>query len=183
MLLGAIIALQQTDLKRILAYSTVSALGTLVMLLGIGSKTAVEAAMIFLVVHSLYKGTLFLVAGIIDYQTGTRDVTQTGRTGAGAAANGRGYPPGRAFDGRAAPSAWFPEQRVGLRSNPGPGRLRHCINRRGFTGQWHYGGRGRFFVPEAVYRPARTNAAPSRPAKQTAALWLGQLCWAGWVCC
>jgi multicomponent Na+:H+ antiporter subunit A len=81
MLLGALVALQQTDLKRILAYSTVSALGTLVMLLGIGSKTAVEAAMIFLVVHSLYKGTLFLVAGILDHQTGTRDVTQMGGLG------------------------------------------------------------------------------------------------------
>lgn len=81
MLLGAVIALQQTDLKRILAYSTVSALGTLVMLLGLGSKTAVEAAMIFLVVHSLYKGALFLAAGILDHQTGTRDVTKLGGLG------------------------------------------------------------------------------------------------------
>jgi multicomponent Na+:H+ antiporter subunit A len=81
MLLGAIVALQQSDLKRILAYSTISALGTLVMLLGLGGKTAVEAAMIFLVVHSLYKGTLFLAAGILDHATGTRDVYQLGGLG------------------------------------------------------------------------------------------------------
>jgi multicomponent Na+:H+ antiporter subunit A len=81
MLVGAIIALQHSDLKRILAYSTVSALGTLVMLLGIGGKVAVEAAMIFLVVHSLYKGTLFLAAGILDHQTGTRDVNVLGGLG------------------------------------------------------------------------------------------------------
>jgi multicomponent Na+:H+ antiporter subunit A len=81
MLVGAVIALQHTDLKRILAYSTVSALGTMVMLLGMGSKTAVEAAMIYLVVHSLYKGTLFLVAGILDHQTGTRDITKLGGLG------------------------------------------------------------------------------------------------------
>ncbi|MCB0156086.1 MAG: putative monovalent cation/H+ antiporter subunit A [Anaerolineae bacterium] len=78
MLLAAYIAWQQTDLKRILAYSTVSALGTLMMLLGFGSHVAVEAAMVFLVVHSLYKGALFMVAGAIDHEAGTRDIRQLG---------------------------------------------------------------------------------------------------------
>ena len=78
MLLTAYIAWQQTDLKRILAYSTVSALGTLMMLLGLGDHIAVEAAIVFLVVHSLYKGTLFMVAGTIDHETGTRYITELG---------------------------------------------------------------------------------------------------------
>ncbi len=78
MFLAAHIAWQQTDLKRILAYSTVSALGTLVMLLGIGDEHAVKAAMVFLVVHSLYKGSLFMVAGIVDHETGSRFIDQLG---------------------------------------------------------------------------------------------------------
>lgn len=78
MLVGAYVAWQQTDLKRILAYSTISALGTLVMLIGWGSHTAIKAAVVFLVVHSFYKGTMFLVAGAIDHETGTRDITRLG---------------------------------------------------------------------------------------------------------
>jgi multicomponent Na+:H+ antiporter subunit A len=76
MVVGALVAIQQSDLKRILAYSTVSALGTLVLLLGLGTTIAVEAAVLFLLVHSLYKGALFLIAGILDQKTGTRDVTR-----------------------------------------------------------------------------------------------------------
>jgi multicomponent Na+:H+ antiporter subunit A len=77
-LLGAWLSWQQTDLKRILAYSTVSALGTLVLFLGIGSKFAVKTAVLFLLVHSLYKGALFMAAGAIDHETGTRDVRKLG---------------------------------------------------------------------------------------------------------
>ena len=75
MLAGAIFALAQTDLKRLLAYSTMSALGTLVVLLGIGTDLAVQAAMVFLIVHALYKAALFMVAGVVDKATGTRDIT------------------------------------------------------------------------------------------------------------
>lgn len=78
MVLGAIQALGQTDLKRILAYTTVSALGILVFLIGIGTQLAITAAITFLVVHALYKGALFLVAGAIDHETGTRDVRMLG---------------------------------------------------------------------------------------------------------
>jgi len=74
MVLGAIQALGQTDLKRILAYTTVSALGILVFLIGIGTQIAITTAIAFLVVHALYKGGLFLVAGAIDHATGTRDI-------------------------------------------------------------------------------------------------------------
>lgn len=72
--LGGYLSWWQTDLKRIMAYSTVSALGVLVLLLGIGTKIALEAAMLFLLVHSLYKGGLFMAAGAIDHAMGTRDV-------------------------------------------------------------------------------------------------------------
>lgn len=78
MLVGAGVAILQTDLKRILAYSTVSALGTMVLLIGIGTKLAVMSAMLFLIVHSLYKGGLFLVAGAVDHSTGTRDIDRLG---------------------------------------------------------------------------------------------------------
>ena len=78
MLTGAVLALAQRDLKRLLAYTTVSALGTLMLLLGLGTTLAAQAAMVFLVVHSLYKGALFMIAGGIDHETGTRDVTRLG---------------------------------------------------------------------------------------------------------
>lgn len=78
MLAGAAMATGQTDLKRILAYTTVSALGIMVFLIGSGGKYAITAAITFLLVHSLYKGALFLVAGAIDHETGTRDIRQLG---------------------------------------------------------------------------------------------------------
>ena len=75
MLLGGALAFIQTDMKRLLAYTTINALGTLVFLLGIGTPVAIQAAVIFFLVHSLYKGSLFLTAGIVDHETGSRDVT------------------------------------------------------------------------------------------------------------
>jgi multicomponent Na+:H+ antiporter subunit A len=74
MLLGATLALRETDLKGVLAYSTLTALGTLVALLGLSLPEAVKAAVVFLVVHSLYKAGLFLVAGSVDHATGSRDI-------------------------------------------------------------------------------------------------------------
>lgn len=78
MLASAYQALYQTDLKKVLAYSTVSVLGTLTMLIGLGDKLAIKAAMVFLMAHVLYKAALFLVAGSIDHETGTRDIRQLG---------------------------------------------------------------------------------------------------------
>lgn len=78
MVTGAVSAVLATDIKRILAFSTISALGTLVFLLGIGSPAAVQAAMVFLLAHALYKASLFMVGGIIDHETGTRDVERLG---------------------------------------------------------------------------------------------------------
>ena len=73
---GGFMALVQRDIKRMLAYSTISVLGLLIMMLGIGSEAAVKAAMIYLLAHALYKATLFLCAGAIDHETKNRDITR-----------------------------------------------------------------------------------------------------------
>ncbi len=78
LVIGALLAVRQTDLKLMLAYTTMSSLGLLVMLTGFGAPYAIEAAVLYLVAHSLFKGALFMVAGIIDHETGTRDVTRLG---------------------------------------------------------------------------------------------------------
>jgi len=75
MLMGAVWAIFQSDLKKMLAYTTVSALGIMILSIGIGTPAAVQAAMIFMFAHALYKGGLFLVAGNVTHATGTRDVT------------------------------------------------------------------------------------------------------------
>ena len=71
-LIGSLHAVRQSDLKKVLAYTTVMALGILVMFLGGKTTPSLTAAMTFLLVHSIYKSGLFLVVGIIDHQTGTR---------------------------------------------------------------------------------------------------------------
>lgn len=76
MLYAAFHTLFRTDLKGILAYSTISVLGILVFLIGIGTTTALHAAVVFIVVHALYKAALFLITGIIDHETGTRNITK-----------------------------------------------------------------------------------------------------------
>jgi multicomponent Na+:H+ antiporter subunit A len=76
MLYAAVHSLFRIDLKGILAYSTIAALGLLVFMIGIGTEKALLAAAIFILTHALYKATLFLITGIIDHETGTRDVTR-----------------------------------------------------------------------------------------------------------
>lgn len=78
MLIGGVMALLRNDLKQILAWSTVSALGTLTLLLGLGSVVATTAAMLFLLVHALYKSALFLAVGAVDHGAGSRDISQLG---------------------------------------------------------------------------------------------------------
>jgi multicomponent Na+:H+ antiporter subunit A len=66
--------IRERDLKRILAWSTVSALGTMVMLIGLPGPEAAMALIAFVLAHALYKAPLFFVAGNIDHCTGTRDI-------------------------------------------------------------------------------------------------------------
>lgn len=92
LLYGSLNAVRQTDLKALLAYSTISQLGLIMSLLGIGSAAlyfglgdesafyavAILAAIFHLVNHSTFKGSLFMVVGIIDHETGTRDIRRLG---------------------------------------------------------------------------------------------------------
>jgi multicomponent Na+:H+ antiporter subunit A len=69
-LIGAIMALGQHVLKRLLAYTTVSALGAMVMLLGVGTSYTIKAMAAFVIAHAFYKATLFMIAGGITHETG-----------------------------------------------------------------------------------------------------------------
>lgn len=71
---AAVLALRERDLKRILARSTVSALGTMTLLIGLPSAGAGLAVAAFMFAHALYKAPLFMVAGNIDHATGTRNI-------------------------------------------------------------------------------------------------------------
>jgi len=89
---GAFMAIRQFDLKALLAYSTISQLGLIMSLLGIGSLAlhtnyeaqamlfsgAILAAVFHLFNHSIFKGSLFMVVGILDHETGTRDIRKLG---------------------------------------------------------------------------------------------------------
>ena len=78
MFMGTVLALRASDLKRVLAYSTVVSLGTLVTLIGLPHPMAATAMVTFLLAHALYKACLFMVAGIVDHAAGTRDATRLG---------------------------------------------------------------------------------------------------------
>ena len=73
MVLGAVLAIRERDLKRLLAYSTVSALGWMVMLAGFGTSDAMKALAVTIIAHAAYKAALFMTAGTIDHEAGTRD--------------------------------------------------------------------------------------------------------------
>lgn len=74
MLVGAFLAAFQHDLKGLLAYSTISHLGLITCLLGIGTPLAVVAAIFHTINHATFKASLFMAVGIIDHETGTRDL-------------------------------------------------------------------------------------------------------------
>ena len=73
---GALLAYRQTILKRLLAYSTVSALGIMMLSLGIGTSAGVKAALTFLVAHALYKSALFLSSANLTLATGSKDAEE-----------------------------------------------------------------------------------------------------------
>jgi len=78
LLWGAIVALKHTDMKQVLAQTTIASLGLLVLLLGLGTEAATMAVGAYFIAHALYKAGLFLVTGILDHGTGTRDITALG---------------------------------------------------------------------------------------------------------
>ncbi|MDG9922815.1 MULTISPECIES: monovalent cation/H+ antiporter subunit A [unclassified Pseudomonas] len=74
LLIGAVLALFQHDLKGLLAYSTISHLGLIVLLLGMDSQLSNVAAVFHIINHATFKASLFMAAGIIDHETGSRDM-------------------------------------------------------------------------------------------------------------
>jgi len=78
MLYAAFQTLFNVDMKSILAYSTISALGVIVFLIGVGGKYALGAAIVFIMAHALYKATLFMLTGIVDHQTHSRNIVELG---------------------------------------------------------------------------------------------------------
>jgi multicomponent K+:H+ antiporter subunit A len=78
MLIGALFALRQQDLKGMLAFSTISMLGALVALIGLPDAAGLKAAMVGVLAHALYKCALFLVVGAVDHAAGTRNIFELG---------------------------------------------------------------------------------------------------------
>ena len=74
LLLGAFAAMFQRDMKGVLAYSTISHLGLITLLLGMNSRLALVAAIFHMMNHATFKASLFMAAGIVDHETGTRDL-------------------------------------------------------------------------------------------------------------
>ena len=74
LLLGAYVAMFQNDLKGLLAYSTISHLGLITLLLGLNSPLAAVAAVFHILNHATFKASLFMAAGIVDHESGTRDI-------------------------------------------------------------------------------------------------------------
>lgn len=78
LLVGAYAATFQRDMKGVLAYSTISHLGLITLLLGMNSTLALVAAVFHMLNHATFKASLFMAAGIVDHETGTRDLKKLG---------------------------------------------------------------------------------------------------------
>jgi multicomponent Na+:H+ antiporter subunit A len=174
---GALLSIGQSDLKRLLAYSTIMALGILTMFLGGQTTPAVTAAVTFLLVHALYKSALFLVVGIIDHETGTRDVADlsglirdmpiTGVGASAAAMSMAGFPLFLGFIGKeimykgALTETMFPAfaTTIALTSNALMTAAAGILLVRTFFG--------------------RPRATPRPPHEPPIGMWLGPLCIAG----
>lgn len=76
--MGAFFAIFKEDLKGLLAYSTISHLGLIMCLIGIGTPLAIAAAIFHIINHATFKAALFMIAGVIDHETGTRDLRKLG---------------------------------------------------------------------------------------------------------
>ncbi len=112
MLLGAVRAMRQLDIKVLLAHGTVSQLGLLVTVLGIGTHASMQAGLTLLAAHAVFKAALFMVVGAVDRSTGTRDLRELGglarrmpmaaTAAVVAAASMAGIPPAIGFLGKEA---------------------------------------------------------------------------------
>ena len=146
MLVGAGRAMIETDLKRVLAYSTISALGILMLLFAIGTPAAVTAGLAYLLAHACYKGALFLVAGAVEHETGTQGCLDAGGP---AAHNARR---------RLLPPAWRLHRWRGFRCSVGSSRRSSCTTR---SGVLLFRGHGAWF---SLPPPSPRACASERPA-------------------
>lgn len=78
MFIGAFLAMGQRDLKRVLAFSTMSTMGTMVLLIGMDIPMSLKAALLLFIIHALYKSALFMAAGVIYKSTGTQNIHRIG---------------------------------------------------------------------------------------------------------
>ncbi|MCD2262746.1 DUF4040 domain-containing protein [Dietzia aurantiaca] len=76
--MAAVFALQKTDLKQLMAYSTVSQLGWIIATIGIGTQAALAAAALHTLAHALFKSGLFMLVGVVDHEAGSRDIRDLG---------------------------------------------------------------------------------------------------------
>jgi multicomponent Na+:H+ antiporter subunit A len=175
MVIGAIRALLETDLKRVLAYSTISALGILMLLFGMGSPQTVTAGFVYLIAHACYKGALFLVAGAVEHETGTRDVASLGglrqtmpRTAIGAALAAGSMAGIPLFSGFIAKEQFYESVRVSAL----PGVWSDVLLALAITASMCLGAAG-FIAGIAPFRGRPTTASASHDAP--ASLWLGPM--------
>ena len=77
-IMAALFALQKTDLKQLMAYSTVSQLGWIIATIGIGTQAALAAAALHTLAHALFKSGLFMLVGVVDHEAGSRDIRDLG---------------------------------------------------------------------------------------------------------
>ncbi len=165
MVLGALIALFKDDLKALLAFSTVSHLGLITMLLGFGSPFAAVAAVFHIINHATFKAALFMVAGIIDHEAHTRDIKRPGRPQAPDAAD---LPAGNArfaFHGRDSAA-----ERVSFQGNDAGRSGAHAMARLALagsgTGDCRFGAIGRVFLP--LHCPCLHGTGAARLSRQAA---------------
>ena len=132
LLLGAYAAMFQHDLKGVLAYSTISHLGLITLLLGLNSPLAAVAAVFHMMNHATFKASLFMAAGIVDHETGTRDMRRLDGLCRAMPITGDARDGGQRGDGRRAAAERLPVEgdvlrRDGRSSAAAPGvRDRRC---------------------------------------------------------
>ncbi|MBR7503704.1 hypothetical protein KCW65_26850, partial [Mycobacterium tuberculosis] len=77
--IGGWFALNQHDVKKLMAYSTVSQLGLITAVIGVGTEAAIAAAALHVIAHALFKSGLFMMVGVVDHLAGTRELTRIPR--------------------------------------------------------------------------------------------------------
>ena len=175
MVIGAWIALFKDDLKALLAFSTVSHLGLITMLFGFGTPIAAVAAVFHILNHATFKAALFMSAGIVDHETGTRDVRRLGGLLCADADHRHAGADRRRLDGRRAAAQRLPVQGDDAR---GGGAHRLCWACPGWCRRWRRWARcfsvaySVRFVVARLPGPGARRLPASRRTTRRAGMWL-----------